>query len=296
MAKGDGVEVTSKQVEDAFISYKSSKASTGQQVPESQREQIKKEILNRLVVVQILVNKATDAEKEEAAKEAEASLDRMISQASTKAAFERQLLSVGTNLERFRNDLIERAVCEKVIQRDLKPKLNITEEKVAQFYEENPKQFKTPEQVRASHILIATKNLETGEEYSEEKKAEKKKLIEDLLKRARDGEDFAELAAEHSEDPGSKEQGGEYTFARGRMVPAFEAAAFSLEPGQISDVVTTSYGYHIIKLHEKIPAETTSLEEARADIKNYLEYRGIQKLLPAYLEQIKEEANVEIMQ
>ena len=84
----------------------------------------------------------------------------------------------------------------------------------------------------------------TGAELPEDQKKAKRKLADDLLKRARAGEDFAKLAKEYSEDPGSKEKGGEYPpFPRGQMVPEFEAAAFSLNTNQVSDVVTTSYGY-----------------------------------------------------
>ena len=85
--------------------------------------------------------------------------------------------------------------------------------------------------------------------------------MEGLLKRARAGEDFAKLAKEYSEDPGSKDKGGEYKFPRGQMVPEFEAAAFSLKTNQVSDIVTTSFGYHIIKLSEKIPAQKVELRQ-----------------------------------
>src|SRR5437763_13727165 len=108
--------------------------------------------------------------------------------------------------------------------------------------------------VRASHILIATSDPATGTEMSESEKKAKRKIADDLLKRAKAGEDFAKLAKENSEDPGSKDKGGEYTFPRGQMMPEFEAAAFSLNTNQVSDVVTTPYGFHIIKLYEKIPA------------------------------------------
>ena len=124
--------------------------------------------------------------------------------------------------------------------------------------------------VRASHILLITRDTATQTDLSEDKKAAKHKQMEDLLKRARDGEDFAKLAKEYSEDPGSKDKGGEYKFARGQMVPEFEAAAFSLKTNQVSDIVNSSYGYHIIKLSEKIPAQKVEFAEAAADLKEGL--------------------------
>lgn len=142
---------------------------------------------------------------------------------------------------------------------------DVTEADAKQFYDTNPQYFQQSEQVRASHILIKTEGMD------EAAKAEAKKKIEDILKRARGGEDFAALAKTYTEDPGSKDTGGEYTFPKGKMVPAFETAAFALEPGQISDVVETQFGYHIIKLSEKIPAKTWSFDEIKtrliADLK-----------------------------
>jgi parvulin-like peptidyl-prolyl isomerase len=142
--------------------------------------------------------------------------------------------------------------------------------------------------------LISTQEKD-GSEMSDAKKAEKKKLAEGLLKRAKAGEDFAKLAQEYSDDPGSKDRGGEYTFPRGQMVPEFEAAAFGMETNQISDLVTTQFGYHIIKLLEKHPAKAVSFEEAAPDIRKYLKTRGIQQQIPAFMAKLEKDAHVEIL-
>src|SRR5260370_23096101 len=145
----------------------------------------------------------------------------------------------------------EEAPGEGVLEGELK--VNVTDADVKKFYDDNPAKFEQPEMVRASHILLGTKDQSSGTDLSDDQKKAKRKQIDDILKRARDGEDFAKLAKEYSEDPGSKDKGGEYTFPRGQMVPEFEAAAFSLKTNQVSDVVTTQFGYHIIKLSEKLP-------------------------------------------
>jgi len=115
------------------------------------------------------------------------------------------------------------------------------------------------------------------------------------LKRAKSGEDFAKLARQYSEDPGSKDNGGEYTFPRGQMMPEFEAAAFSLNTNQVSDVVTTPYGYHIIKLYEKIPAKKIDFDKAESDIKDYLTQQQIQKQFPQYSQKLRKDADVQIL-
>src|SRR5207248_9897523 len=122
---------------------------------------------------------------------------------------------------------------------------------------------------------------------SEVQKTAKHKQLEGILKRAREGEDFAKLAKEYSEDVVSKEKGGEYTFPRGQMVPEFEAAAFSLNTNQISDIVTTQFGYHIIKLSEKIPAKKMEFAKVAPDIKEGLKQQAMQKLIPDYMDKLK---------
>ena len=124
----------------------------------------------------------------------------------------------------------------------------------------------------------------------------KRKQAEDLLKRIRGGADFAALAKQYSEDPGSKDNGGELpAFPRGQMVPEFEAAAFSLTNNQVSDVVTTTYGYHIIKLIGKTPAKKVAYATVAAKIKDYLTQQKTEKLAPAYLDKLKKDADVQIL-
>src|ERR1035441_7982101 len=148
---------------------------------------------------------------------------------------------------------------------------------------------------RASHILLTTTDPKTNAELTEDQKSAKHKEMEGLLKRARAGEDFAKMAKEYSEDPGSKDKGGEYTFPRGQMVPEFEAAAFSLGTNQVSDIITTRFGYHIIKLLEKIPAKKIEYAKALTNIKDGLTQQALQKQFPDYIAKLKKDAGVEIL-
>jgi parvulin-like peptidyl-prolyl isomerase len=136
---------------------------------------------------------------------------------------------------------------------------------------------------------------ETGKELPADKKEAQRKTIDEVLKKARAGDDFAKLAKEYSEDPGSKDRGGEYTFGRKQMVPEFETAAFSLATNQISDVITTQFGYHIIKLYEKMPARKIELEKVSNEVTDYLKQQQAMKVLPDYMEKAMKEAGVEIV-
>ncbi len=135
-------------------------------------------------------------------------------------------------------------------------------------YNNNSEQYTTPEQVRASHILLKTEGKDD---------AVVKAKAEELLKQARGGADFAELAKKNSEDEASAKNGGDLDyFGKGRMVPEFDAAVFAMQPGQISDLVKTQYGYHIIKLVDKKAATTRQLAEVRQQLTDQLAYQRAQ--------------------
>ena len=151
----------------------------------------------------------------------------------------------------------------------IQQRTTVTPQDVQRYYEDNKDQYSTPEQVQASHILLKTEGKDD---------AAVKKQAEDLLAKIKGGADFAALAKKFSEDQGSGAQGGDLgAFERGKMVREFDEVAFSLKPGEISDLVKTQFGYHIIKGGEKQPAKTRSLEEARAQIEDSLKFERGQK-------------------
>jgi peptidyl-prolyl cis-trans isomerase D len=158
----------------------------------------------------------------------------------------------------------QRKIRYLLIDRDqMRQKVVVTPQEIQRYYNDNIQQFQTPEQVRASHILLKTEGKD---------EAEVRKQAEDVLKQAKaPGADFAALAKKYSEDEGSKDKGGDLDyFSKGRMVPEFETAAFAMQPGQISDLVKSQYGFHIIKVIDHKPAVTQPLEQVKAQIQEQL--------------------------
>src|SRR5215467_245020 len=150
----------------------------------------------------------------------------------------------------------------------LRAKVVVPESDVRRAYEDNIDQYSTPEQIRASHILLKTEGKDD---------AAVKAKIEDILKQARAGADFGELAKKYSEDESNAKNGGDLDyFGHGKMVPEFDAVAFTMQPGQISDVVKTQFGYHIIKLTDKKPGTTRSFDELRQQLTDQLSYERAQ--------------------
>jgi peptidyl-prolyl cis-trans isomerase C len=295
VAKGKGFEIKENEVADAFIDFKANMASRGQVVPEDQRSTIESNLLERLIITKVLTSRATDADKAKAKESTEKLIADAKKQFPSEDLFEQQLKATGMSFDQFHARAYEQTLCEVVIEREVKSKVNVTDEQAKKFYDENPERFERPENVRAAHVLISTVDKDTQQPLSAEKKKEKKKLAESIKERAEKGEDFGKLAKEYSDDPGSKDKGGEYVFGKGEMVPEFETAAFSLKTNQISDIVETRYGYHIIKLLQKIPAEKVPFEKVLPDLKEGLTQQETQKQLPAYFDKIKKEANVEIV-
>jgi parvulin-like peptidyl-prolyl isomerase len=305
VAKGKGVEVKRGQLDQAIIGIKAGAAARGQNIPPADMIRLEQQVLDRMVQIQLLVSRATDADKAKGKEVSEKRIEAIKTRAGSEDALNRNLKSVGMSQEELQKNMLEEATAEAVVQHELT--VTLADDAIKKYYDDNPAKFESPEMVRASHILLGTRDPKTGGELSDEQKAAKRKQLEALLKRARDGEDFGKLAKEFSEDPGSKDKGGEYTFPRGQMVPEFESTAFSLQTNQVSDIVTTSYGYHIIKLNERIPAKKEPFNGAdtktiilkqdgqSVTLRDILNEQEMQKQIPAYMAKLKKDAGVEIL-
>ena len=151
----------------------------------------------------------------------------------------------------------------------IRAKVVVSPADLTRAYNDNITQFTSPEQVRASHILLKTEGKDD---------ATVKAKAEELLKEARGGADFAELAKKNSEDDSNAKNGGDLDyFGRGRMVPEFDAVAFTMQPGQLSDVVKTQFGYHIIKLTDKKAGATRPIEEVKQQLTDQLQSERAQQ-------------------
>ncbi|SRR5258706_569841 len=170
--------------------------------------------------------------------------------------------------------VVDRAKVEATMQ--------ITEAQLRAAYSSSMDSFRTPERAHVRHILVSTTNKSD---------AEKKQMLakaEDLLKKVRAGADFTELAKNNSEDPGSKDKGGEYWVVRGQMVKPFEDASFSLKPGE-SSVVTTDYGYHVVQVMGREAARVQPFEEVKDSIAAELKKQGVADRMQAVADQARAE-------
>ncbi|MGF7045609.1 foldase protein PrsA [Paenibacillus sp. DS2015] len=173
-------------------------------------------------------------------------------------------------------DLKENMELQVKMRKLLEPKVTVTDADIKKQFDENKASYDTAEEVRASHILVATK-------------AE----AEAILKEIKAGGDLATIAKEKSIDPGSKDAGGDLGFfARGVMVPEFEETAFALKKDELSGIVSTTNGFHIIKLTDRKEAHTATLEEKSADIREELVTTKISEMSTTWLAELKEKATI----
>jgi peptidyl-prolyl cis-trans isomerase D len=157
--------------------------------------------------------------------------------------------------------------------------LQVTQEDLNNYYRDHRDAYRMPEQVKVSHILIKTPLPGADGKVDEKSAAEAQHRAEDLLKQIKGGAKFEDLAKKYSEDPGSAKEGGSLGWiGRGQTVPEFEKTAFSLPKGQTSDLVKSSYGFHIIRVDDKQDAHLKSLDEVKSDIEPALKHQKAQQI------------------
>jgi len=183
---------------------------------------------------------------------------------------------------------------QKLMEAQFAGKINITEDDAKKYYSENKKQFETTEQVRASHILIKPDTTDPNADPNE-LKAKAKAKAEDLLKQIKGGADFATLARANSGCSSATGGGDLGFFRRNQMVPSFSKASFELKVGQVSEIVETRFGYHIIKATGRKSAGVISFEQAKDDIINELTQKKRQELANQYIESLKAKAKANIV-
>jgi peptidyl-prolyl cis-trans isomerase C len=209
----------------------------------------------------------------------------VVSDLARKEGFDKRA-DIKEQVELMVNDFI----ATQYLQKEIIEKIEVTDKDIELYYKANPEEFIRPEVVRARHILI-----KVDKSASEAERKEARIKAEDLLKRAKAGEDFSMLATEFSDDQGSKSKGGDLGyFQKGVMVPEFEAVAFSMKQGQISEIVESPFGFHIIKVEDKIESTIQPLEKVRDQVKKKV-FEVLKKAkVEEFFDKIMKEAGVQL--
>jgi peptidyl-prolyl cis-trans isomerase C len=266
-------------------------ANAGGPVPPDQRDRIYRGVLDQMIGYRLLIQET----KSRKVAVPDAELDKRIaeirSQFPTEDAFTEALSQQNVTLEQLRADARNDMLVTSMLQAELASKVAVTPEQVNDFYQKNPTQFQQAERVRASHILVGF-----PENADEAARNQARAKAAEILKDVKAGKDFAALAKQHSSDPGSGAQGGDLGyFQQGQMVPPFDKAAFSMQPGQTSDLVESQFGVHIIRVVDRQPARTVPLDEVRPRLEEYLAGQNRQQATQAFVDALKTKGKIEIL-
>jgi len=226
--------------------------------------------------------KVTDAE-------VQAEFAKLSKNFASDAEMNRTLAERGMDRDALVKELQRTLIVGKYIQENIAKKIAVTPAEVSDYYGAHTEEFRHPDMIRTSHILIL---VPAGAPPEQDKAAEKRAAA--LLERAKKGEDFARLAKENSMDA-SASQGGDIGLTpKGQLAPEYEAAAFALQIGQISGVVRTQFGYHIIKLTEKKGEGIATLDEIRSDLTQFLKNKKTEEEMSKVVDQLRQQGKISI--
>lgn len=264
-------------------------AQQGRNVPPSAA--FYRQVLNELIAIQLLTQEA----KAQGVTATELEVQQAISARKqgfpNEEAYKQALSKAGITEDTLRQQAREQLSVQKYVRTKVVPNVAVTEQAIKDFYEKNKAQIAQPERVHLRHILVSVKpNAPAAEKEQAKKKAD------DLLKRVQGGEDFAKLAQENSDDQGSKPRGGDLSWVtRGATEPTFEAAAFALKnPNDLSPVVLSPFGYHIIQLLERQDASTLPYEQVKPRLEAMLKQQQAQQQVEARVRDLRAKGKVEV--
>jgi peptidyl-prolyl cis-trans isomerase C len=287
IAKVNGEVIQKGELEDAV---KSLEGQAGRQVPAEERDQVYRAVLDRLVVGHVLLQESKSRKVTVPDSDIDARMGQLRQRFPSEEEFKKALTGRGLTIEKAREEMRRQLAIERMIDAEVSPQVTVSDQDVKAFYDKNPDQFQQPEGWRASHILIMTPQGATDAQ-----KKEARAKIDEALKEVKAGGDFAEIAKKYSQD-GSAQAGGDLNyFSKGQMVKPFEDATAALKVGEVSGVVETQFGYHVIKLTDKRAPRTVPLLEVNQRIADYLVNRAKQEKASAFVDSLRSKSRIEVL-
>lgn len=285
----DGTEYSTSQVMEAIdeLAVEFSRQMSPQQMAQK-TTLLFKPAVDRLISQQLIAKAASDEKVEVKDEAVQEKVDDLAEQFPSKEAFEQQMSQRGMSMDKLKDIFHRQMLLDAVMAAKNGEMKTPTDEEIQAFYKENASSFEQEEQVRASHILLKTDAGTTAE-----KKAELKKQLEKIASDIKAGNiTFAEAAKKHSECPSAPRGGDLSYFGKGQMVKPFETAAFAAKKDEVTDIVETQFGYHIIQVTDKKEAGKIALDEVNDQIKEHLMQEKKQNAYEEFLQNARKEAEI----
>lgn len=289
VATVEGTDITRSEFEQTLNAFMAQRGREGGNVPEAQKPALYKMVLDDLIVDRLISKRSAEVKIADA--DVDKELEGVRKNFPSEEELNTQLTKSGQTMERLRENIRTNLRQRRWVDDQLKGKDEVSDAEAEDFYKKNTDQFKSPEKVRASHILVAVPM-----DAAPEVVAEKEKIAKSLLERVKKGEDFAKLAAEKSEDPSAKQNSGDLDFfAKEQMVPEFADAAFKMKQDEVStEPVRSQFGYHLIKMTGRKDAETMTLEAVKPQLMGYLKNQKKQQEIEKVVKDMRAKADVKI--
>lgn len=244
-----------------------------------------------ILIDQELIRQAAAAKGIEATdEEVQAAYDEVAEPFDSAEKLRLRLETEGYTLDSYREHLRRMIQAKKYLDSIRAEAAEVSDRQLEEFYRHNERRLTLPEQVRVRHILLSWKPLGQPDD-----RAALRQQLEEIRNKALAGEDFASLASEYSDDSTRVNGGDVGYFHRGEMVPAFEQAAFALKPGEISDIVETPFGVHILKLEDRQAERLLPLDEVREQLREYISQEKMAEAVKQENERLRQQAKIEVL-
>jgi peptidyl-prolyl cis-trans isomerase C len=262
----------------------------GRTIPPGRGAELQSEVLDELIGRELLLEEGSKHIPADIDQKVQMQLDQTKTQAGGEDEFKKKLAYAGITPEEFTKRIRDSVIIHAAVE-NLDKAIKISPEEVRAYYDKNPDQFKQPESVRASHILIRV-----PPDATDDVKKAKRAQIDAARSLVKGGQSFADVAKKVSEDPGSAPKGGDLGyFSHGQMVPEFDVVAFSLKTNQVSDVITTQFGYHILIVTGRKPAQTMAFDDVKDELTKYLMQRKGSEVTRDHIAELRKMAKVDVL-
>ena len=289
VATVNGVEISQEDFDLEMRRVEARLRSSATSPGASELGQIREQVLDSLIARELLYQESQRKGIKVESKTVDEQFETMKKRFPGETEFKKALESMNLSEATLRSQLERDQAVRELIDNQFAEKLTVSDEEVKAYYDSHMNSFKKPEQVKASHILIKVES-----QADESQKAGAQKKLEMIQGKLKKGEDFGTLAKEYSEGPSSTKGGDLGYFSRGQMVKPFEDAAFALQPGEVSGVVETRFGYHLIKVTDKTPETTLAYDDIKERLREYLKQEKLRREMGAYVESLRNKAKVEV--
>ena len=285
----NGVEISQEDFELEMRRVEARMRSSARSPGASELGQMREQVLDSLIARELLYQESQRKRIKVDSKTIDEQFETMKKRFPSETEFKKALDSIDLSEATLRSQLERDQAVRQLIDSQFAEKLTVSDEELKAYYDSHTNSFKKPEQVKASHILIKSES-----QTDESQKAGARKKLEMIQGKLKKGEDFGTLAKEYSEGPSSAKGGDLGYFSRGQMVKPFEDAAFALQPGEVSGVVETRFGYHLIKVTDKTPETTLAYDDIKERLREYLKQEKRRREMGSYVESLRNKAKVEV--